>query len=104
MSGKCPKRLISGRSLALYKKPMNFQKKSRIIKKNSRNFPKKLKDLKKLKVLEAVCLRLPPKNWAKKGPDLAPIFTSISEGICYCKTCVLLYLVRRYPNDNQINS
>ena len=49
---------------------MNFPKKSRIIKKNSRNFPKKLKDLKKLKVLEAMCLRLPPKNWAKKGPDI----------------------------------
>ena len=52
---------------------MNFSKHPRILKK-LKEFSKNSRISIKLRVLEAMCLMLPPKNRAKKGPELnAPL-------------------------------
>ena len=52
----------------IFQKTMNFSENLQILKKTQGFFQKNSRIWKKLKVLEAMCLRLPPKNWAKKGP------------------------------------
>ena len=59
--------------MEFFYKTKNFPFVFRKSQKNSRHFPKNSRIWKKLNVMEAKCLRLPPKNRAKNSPGLFTI-------------------------------
>ena len=48
----------------------DFEKNLGFSQKSSRIFTKNSTFCEKLKVMEATCLRMPPKNWAKNKPEI----------------------------------